>query len=139
MADEIEKVEEEPKEPKKNWKEVIGIIVGQMMKVVASIGFGIIVGTFIYTQGDQALEYILQFIMQNASEPAVTEDPFSQGGIESLTDLITMRMLVSVGSGMIASVWFYNNMAQINLWLNRKLGLALNVNFFKKKADLDKE
>ena len=136
MADEVEKKEEEPKK-KKSWKEMINIIVGQIMKVVASIGFGIIVGTFIHQQGDDALKFILDFIMQNAQE--TTEEPFAEGGVESWADLITMRLLLSVGAGMIASLWFYNNMAQINLWINRKLGLALNVNFFKKRSDLDKE
>ena len=135
MADEVKKAEEEPNEKKRG---MIGMIVAQMMRVIASIGFGIIVGAFIYTQGDNALEYILQFIMQNTNEVIESEDPFAQGNT-AWENILTFRMLISVGAGMVASVWFYSNPRAINIWINKKLGLALNVNFFKKRAELDKE
>lgn len=136
MAEELEKKEE------KSTASMISTIVTQMMRVIASLGFGIIVGAFIYTQGDNALEYILQFIMNEATAPPPApavdpDDPFSVGN--ALAELLTFRMLISVGSGMVGAVWFYQNSVAINKWINTKLGLALNIGFFKKKADLDKE
>jgi hypothetical protein len=102
------------------------IAVNQAMRVIAAIGFGLMIGALVYTQSDTAVKFIMSILTETNTSLQVNQSSIS------ITD-ISFQFILSLGTGMVSAVWFYRNAADINRWVNQKIGLALNRNINEKE------